>query len=168
MRKILLLFIFVFLYSAADAQVGLVKKNTKDPIQLDYRNPRVFEIAEITVTGAKFLDKNALISISGLKIGDKIKIPGDDISGAIKKLWKNGIIGDVVIYVTKIEGELVYLNIDLKERPRLTRISYDGVTKAQQSELNDQVKLIKGRVLTDVVIKNTELSVKNIISKKDS
>ena len=166
MRKILLLFIFVFLYSAADAQVGLVKKNTKDPIQLDYRNPRVFEIAEITVTGAKFLDKNALISISGLKIGDKIKIPGDDISGAIKKLWKNGIIGDVVIYVTKIEGELVYLNIDLKERPRLTRISYDGVTKAQQSELNDQVKLIKGRVLTDVVIKNTELSVKKYYIEK--
>ena len=47
--------------------------------------------------GIEFLDNNALISLSGLKVGDKIEIPGDDISDAIKKLWKQGIIGNIGI-----------------------------------------------------------------------
>ena len=116
MRKFLFIIILTLPIVSAFPQVGLIKsdngkqdngRTTDGEIQLDYRNPKVFEIAEINVTGAQFLDINALISISGLKIGDKIKIPGDAISGAIKKLWENGIIGDVGIYVSKIEGDLV-------------------------------------------------------------
>jgi outer membrane protein insertion porin family len=175
MRKFLFIIILTLPIVSAFPQVGLIKsdngkkdngRTTDGEIQLDYRNPKVFEIAEINVTGAQFLDINALISISGLKIGDKIKIPGDAISGAIKKLWENGIIGDVGIYVSKIEGELVYLNIDLKERPRITRINFEGITKSQQTELNDQIKLIRGRVLTDVLLKNTELSIKKYFIEK--
>ena len=157
----------VFYYGFTFAQVGLIK-STQDEgeIQLDYRNPKVFEIADISVTGSEFHDNNAIISISGLKIGDQIKIPGDDITGAIEKIWELGIIGDITIYVSKVEGEKVWLTIDLKERPRLTRIAYEGVTKAQQSELDDQVKLIRGRVLTDVTIKNTELAIKKYFIEK--
>ena len=175
MRKFLFIIILTLPIVSAFPQVGLIKsdngnkdngRTTDGEIQLDYRNPKIFEIAEINVTGAQFLDINALISISGLKIGDKIKIPGDAISGAIKKLWENGIIGDVGIYVSKIEGELVYLNIDLKERPRITRINFEGITKSQQTELNDQIKLIRGRVLTDVLLKNTELSIKKYFIEK--
>ena len=76
MKKFLLLLAVVLPTFGAFAQVGLVKEGP-DPeddveIQLDYRNPKIFEIAEINVIGAQFLDVNALISISGLKIGDKI------------------------------------------------------------------------------------------------
>ncbi len=175
MREFLIIIILSLPIFSAFPQVGLIKsdngrsvdaRSDDGEIQLDYRNPKIFEIAEINVTGAQFLDINALISISGLKIGDKIKIPGDAISGAIEKLWENGIIGDVGIYVSKIEGELVYLNIDLKERPRITRINFDGITKSQQTELNDQIKLIRGRVLTDVLLKNTELSIKKYFIEK--
>ncbi len=167
MNRILIIIIVLITSQLANGQVGLVKPNSDDDkIQLDYRNPRVFEIAEIEVTGAKFHDNNAIISISGLKIGDKVKIPGDDITGAIKKIWELGIIGDISVYVNKIEEDKVWLIIELKERPRLTRISYQGITKAQKSELDDQVKLIRGKVLTDVTLKNTELSVKNYFIDK--
>ena len=98
-----------------------------------------------------------------MKIGDQIKIPGDPISGAIEKLWENGIIGDVGIYVSKIEGDKVYLTIDLTERPRITRIDFTGITKSQKTELNDQIKLIRGRVLTDVLLKNTELTKLSVV-----
>jgi outer membrane protein insertion porin family len=170
MIRYLAILILVFLNVTAFAQIGLRKNNQDEQdegeIQLDYRNPKIFEIADIAVTGAEFHDNNAIISISGLKIGDQIKIPGEGVTGAIEKIWELGIIGDITIYVNKVEGEKVWLTIDLKERPRLTRISYDGVTKAQQSELNDQVKLIRGRVLTDVTIKNTELSIKKHFVEK--
>jgi len=167
MKSIIIFIFLIFFYGLTHAQVGLTKTQQDDgEIQLDYRNPKVFEIEDIAVTGAEFHDNNAIISISGLKVGDKVKIPGDDITGAIEKIWELGIIGDITIYVNKVEGDKVWLTIDLKERPRLTRISYEGVTKAQQSELNDQVKLIRGRVLTDVTVKNTELSIKKYYIEK--
>ena len=160
MRKILILIALLSGRIAAGQILQNTAGNPADQSTLDYRNPREFEIADITVTGAKYLDKNALISISALKVGDVIKIPGDAISNAIKKLWQTQIVGDVSVSITKIEDNKVYLNINLAERPRLTRIIYEGISKNTQTDLNDKVKLIKGKILTDVTIKNTELSIK--------
>src|SRR5215218_7354786 len=78
---------------------------------LNYSNPTEYTIAGIEVTGLNILDKNAMISISGLKVGDKVKIPGDAVSGAIRKIWKYGLVGDVAIQVSRIDGSNVYLNI---------------------------------------------------------
>jgi len=78
---------------------------------LNYAAPQEYTIAGIEVTGLSLLDKSAMVSLTGLKIGDKIKIPGDGISGAIRKLWKHGLIGDAIISVQKIEGDQVFLLI---------------------------------------------------------
>lgn len=135
-------------------------------IQLDYSNPKEYEIADIEVTGSEYLDKNAIISISGLTVGSTIKIPGDAASGAVKKLWNQGILGDVGLYISKVEGNLVYLTIELKERPRLTKFTFEGLNKTQKSELEEDIKLIKGRVVTDAIIKNTELTIKKFFQGK--
>jgi outer membrane protein insertion porin family len=58
------------------------------------------------------LDKNAMISLTGLKVGDKVKIPGDAITTAIRRLWKQGLVGDATISVQKIEGDNVWLVIN--------------------------------------------------------
>ncbi|XOV92326.1 MAG: outer membrane protein assembly factor [Bacteroidota bacterium] len=135
-------------------------------ISINYSNPREYEIAEISVSGVQFLDNNALISISGLKVGDKIKIPGDDISTAIKKLWKQGIIGSVNISASKVEGNRIWLKIELSERPRLIDYEFEGINRSQESELKEKVDLSKGRILTDVTIKNTELTVQKYLESK--
>jgi outer membrane protein insertion porin family len=168
MGKYLIVFLtLTFCSSVLMGQDKIVtEKKQKDDITLDYRNPKEFEIEEITVTGSKYLDKNALISISSLRVGDKIKIPGDAISNAIRKLWGTLITGDVSIFATKIDGKKIYLNINLTERPRLSTIVYEGVPKSTQSELNDKIKLIKGKILTDVTIKNTELAIKKFFVEK--
>ena len=75
---------------------------------LNYANPSEYFIAGIDITGLNVLDKNAMISLTGLKIGDKIKIPGDQIASAIRKLWKHGLVGDVSISVDRIEGMNAY------------------------------------------------------------
>ncbi len=137
-----------------------------DKIQLSYANPREYEIADITVSGLETLDKNALISLSGLKVGDKIKIPGESTRAAIKKLWKSGIIGNVSINLVKVEGDKAWLSIDLTERPRLTRIVLNGVSKSQRTEIEEDMDLIKGRVVSDAVVKNAELTVRNFFVDK--
>lgn len=165
MKKILFVLTVVLVLadvSSVNAQVGLGRyfQGNQRSQEMDYANPVEYEIAEIKVEGVEFLDHNALISLSGLKIGDRIKVPGDAISSAIKKLWAQGIIGDIRIDIEKIEGDKAYLVIVLTERPRLSRFTIEGLNKSATSEVSDKIKLIRGRVVTDALIKNAELTVK--------
>ena len=150
MRIKIIFLVFALLFSTlsfSQIRYGTNNAAKSDNLNMSYSNPQVYEIAEINVDGAKFLDNNALISISGLKIGDKVKIPGDDISGAIKKLWKQGLIGDIKIFASKVEEGKVYLTISLQERPRLSKFNFKGISKSHESEIREKINLIKGRVM---------------------
>src|SRR6187402_1310316 len=83
------------------------------PIDLNYMNPVEYTLGGIDVTGLSVLDKNAVVSLTGLKVGDKIKIPDPTgaITGAIRKLWKHGLVGDVSMEVDHVEGQNVFLLI---------------------------------------------------------
>ena len=168
MKRLLVAFLLFQASFAAYSQLlyGQNRGSSGTENSINYSSPKEYEIAGIEVQGVEFLDNNALISLSGLKVGDKIKIPGDEISTAITKLWKQGIIGDINIKASKIEGSQIYLIIELTERPRLTRYRFDGLNKTQVSEIEDDLELIRGKVLTDVVIKNAELTVKKYLESK--
>lgn len=140
--------------------------NPSNEPTLNYNSPQEYIIAGIEVTGLNVLDKNAMVSLTGLKIGDKIKIPGDAISGAIRKLWKHGLVGDATIAVQKIEGSNVYLSVILTERPRLNDFYFVGISKTNQTSLKEDLKLIKGKIVNDATIRNAELSVKKHFVKK--
>ncbi len=145
------------------------RERDNDQVQegtLNYANPTEYTIAGIEVKGIDILDKNAMISISGLKVGDKIKIPGDAISGAIRKIWKYGLVGDITIQVDRIEGSNIYLVIELAERSRLNAFYFVGIGKTQESGLKDELNLIRGKIVNDAMVRNTELAVKKYFVKK--
>ncbi len=133
---------------------------------LNYANPTEYIIGGIDVVGLRVLDKNAIISLTGLRVGDKVKIPGDKISGAMRKLWNHGLVGDISIEVEKIEGQNVFLVIRLAERPRLADFYFTGITKGRQSALKEDLNLIKGKIVTAAMIRNAEMSVKKHFIKK--
>lgn len=172
MRQLFFLSLLVTVcWTSATAQFRRNRDKAQDnsPLtegKLNYSSPSEYFIAGIDITGLNVLDKNALISLTGLKIGDKIKIPGDQIASAIRKLWKHGLVGDVSISVERLEGLNAYLIISLAERPRLTDFYFVGINKSRQSSLKDDLKLIKGKIVNDAMIRNTELSVKKFFSKK--
>ena len=167
MKKILLLLALVAMNEAvAQVVFGRDQNNPSGGVSINYSSPKEYEIADIEVRGVQFLDNNALISLSGLRVGDKIKVPGDEITTAIKKLWRQGIIGNVTIFASKVEGDKIWLVIELTERPRLTKYTIEGVNKTKKGEIEDKVGLIRGKVLTDVVIKNTELAVTKYMESK--
>ena len=87
-KVILITLLFAAIFSVSEAQIRFGsqnRSNTSNSLNLSYSNPQEYVIAAIEVEGAEFLDNNALISISGLKVGDKIRIPGDNITSAIKR-----------------------------------------------------------------------------------
>ncbi len=142
--------------------------NAKTTDGLDYSAPKTYEIGGIMVNGADHLNNNTLISISGLEVGEKIKIPGDNITSAITKLWKQGLFADVNITIDKIVEDLVYLNIDLKEHSRLSKFKFKGkkVSKSDVTTLKEDLKLMRGKVLTQNLINNSINKIKKFYVNK--
>lgn len=168
MRIFLLCLGLAMLPALTEAQVGLRRsgRTQQTGVDLNYANPQEYEIAEITVSGVETLNADALVSLTGLRVGDRVRIPGDAITSAINKLWEQGIIGDASILISKIEGDKVWLEVALKERPRLTSYEVVGVNKSQGDEITNQIKLIRGKVVTDALVKNTEYSIRKYLIGK--
>lgn len=118
---------------------------------IDYGAKNEYEIAAVTVNGAEKRDPNAIRSIAGLRAGDKITIPGPDVPKAIKALWRLKLFEDVRIIQDSVVGELVYLQIFLRERPILSRFTYRGVSKNKHDDLNEIVNgiMTKGGIVTE-------------------
>ncbi len=166
MRKIFLVILISLLVTEAESQIRRQRNNQEPAARQDnsvanYARPQEYTIAGIEVEGLRVLDKNALISLTGLKVGDKIKIPGDKASNAIRKLWTYGLIGDASLRIDKIEGENIFLTLVLNERPRLTGFTFEGIKPSKESDLREDLNLIRGKIISDAVIRNTEMTVRN-------
>ncbi len=168
-RKVSLFIAFLFFSSGLFAQlrIGVGRQNgqAKESV-ISYERPQEYTISKITVTGVKFLDPNTLISVSGLNVNDKIQLPGEKISTAIRRLMEQGIIEDIAINAAKIDGDKVELEINLRERPRLNKFTFKGLRKGEIETVSDKVKSNKGKVITDALIKNIQLTIKKIYVDK--
>ena len=132
-----------------------------DVIDLDYYSPKEYEIGDITITGADHLDPNSVILLSGISKGQKIYIPSDKFSSAIDKLWKQGIFDDIHIYITKVEGRTVYLEYNLKTKPRLSYFKFSGdISRSEADKVKERLHIALG----DVVTENMKNICKNIIT----
>lgn len=126
------------------------------------RTPKVYTIAGISVTGTKSYDRNLIISITGMAVGDKVQLPGSDVfSKAIEKLWRQSLVADVQINLVNLQGTDLYVEIELTERPRLLDFTFAGIRKGEKDDLVKKVELAKDRVLTE----NMRLSAVEAIRK---
>ena len=142
-------------YHPATAQVGIGDFN------IDYRSPREFKIGGLTVSGARNFDTQAIILFSGLSVGQKITIPGEQISQAIKNLWKQKLFDNITISISEIKGNEIFLDIGLVERPRLSRYKFEGISKSEAESLREKINLIRGSIVNENLLTNTS----NIIEK---
>src|SRR5687768_4007344 len=103
MNRILSVILLCFCAFSIQAQ----SNPEKDTTEVSYIFPTKYEIGGITASGDA-LDKNIIISLAGLSIGQKINIPGDEITQAIQNLWKQGLFSDIQINLDKIENNKAY------------------------------------------------------------
>lgn len=118
---------------------------------MEYGAPKSYEIGGVKVVGAQYSDASALTGIAGFKVGSKIKIPGPDLPRAIRALWKLRLFTDVQINKEKTVGDVIFLEIAVKERPSLSVYSFTGVKKSVHEDLNPIANrfLLKGAIVTD-------------------
>ncbi len=146
--KFLLVFIFILSYVFATGQ---------DIPNISYSgSPKKYEIANIEVIGVENLDPKILVNISGLKVGQMISVPGDEVSEAIRRYWNHGLFSDVKIKAAKIEGRKIFLEILLQERPRLSDMSFYGLKKSEVETVEEKVAMMKGSQVTPYMIARAE------------
>ena len=135
----------------ADSVADIVATDsTAAPLpEIEYTYQRkTYEIAGISVTGADSYEDFVLIGFSGLAVGDKIEVPGDQITKAIKRFWKQGLFSDVKIKAQKIEGQKIWLEIALKQRPRVSEVIYNGLKKSEKEDVEVKVGIRNGSQMT--------------------
>lgn len=134
---------------------------------IDYSQPKDYIIGDISISGVKHLSESVLINMSGLNTGDEITIPSDQISSAIYKLWNQGLFKNIDIKISSIVENKINLEIELEEYPRLSKFKFKGkISKSDISTLKEDLKLIRGKVLTQNLIINSTKNIKNFFINK--
>ncbi|OIQ28833.1 MAG: outer membrane protein assembly factor BamA [Bacteroidetes bacterium MedPE-SWsnd-G2] len=146
----ILIAFFLFFTAAVTAQ------------NLSFNSGNKYTIGEITVTGDSNFSSQTVITYSGLRKGDKILIPGEQISNALKKLWKSGLFSAIDIFMTKAEGNVAHLEINLIDLPELQEVTITGVKKSKIEDIIHENKLASGVKVTENLITTT----KNYLTKK--
>ena len=135
---------------------------------VDYGQPERLEIGGIEVAGNLATDSRAIISLSGLRVGDPIEVPGAATSRAIRSLWKLQLFSNVEISLTKVVGDVVFLRILVEEQPRIEKVEIEGVKKSDADKLRDKIGAFirKGSILTADAEANAMTTVRNHFIEK--
>ncbi len=156
MRNLLLALVFLGSAQLLQAQTDSISIPYDELEVLDYSNPKEYVIQDVTISGIKYIQKEVLLSLSGLKAGNTITLPGDDVTRVLNKFWEQGLFSDIKIAATRIEGNKVWLDIYMLERPRMLRFTINGVSKTESQDLQEKINLRSGQQVTDDILDNTK------------
>ncbi|MBK7762780.1 MAG: outer membrane protein assembly factor [Bacteroidetes bacterium] len=162
--KIILCIGAILITQNLTAQVGL--RQSKDK-KLSTMTASEYIVGAIDVSGSKYLDKELLISISGLTPGEKLKLPNDPkIAKAIQNLWKQNLFANIEINADRIQGDKVFIDIHITERPRLSKYNFKGVKDNDAKELKEKIGLVKSKVVTEATKQNAIEKIKKYYAEK--
>jgi outer membrane protein insertion porin family len=167
MNRYFLAIFFCAFSSIALAQA--VRQQAAAPVlpadSLSYLNPKELTIGAVTVTGSQYLDKDVLIKISQLNKGDKITVPGDATSNVIKNLWLQGLFDDVKLLYT-LSNDTINFEINVKERPRLSKLNIKGLRKGEVEDVQKKLKDKTGKIVNENLLNTTSAIIKKHFAEK--
>ena len=170
-RYIFLVFC-MFSITCVHAQIGGSNNGLNKMMQstgggIDLNKPKEYELAGITVSGAKYLDQDLLIAVTNLVVGQKVFLPNDEhIAKAIKALWKQELFSNVDITITKYIEDKIFINIAVEERPRLSGYNFRNIKPAEAKELKGKLTLVSNKVVTDATKKDAIVRIKKFYTDK--
>ncbi|WP_339661055.1 outer membrane protein assembly factor BamA [uncultured Polaribacter sp.] len=156
---ILVLFALLITFNASAQSV---KDTIINNDNISFEKGKEYILGGITVAGLKKFSEETVKVFTGLRDGQTIKLPGDKLTSAIKKLYESKQFSNVDVYLAKLDGETVYLQFDVQELPQLNHVKITGIKKSKAKELIKDAELKLGAMLTDNLIVTT----KNYITKK--
>jgi len=127
---------------------------------------KTYELDSLTVSGIKTFNEQTVISYSGLRKGQKIKVPGEEVSSVINKLWGLELFSNINVFVTNVENNKISLDIEIEELPTLTDVKINGLKKGNTETLIKDTELTKGKKLSESFLTNTNNYITNKYKKE--
>ena len=150
--KLLLIFAAVAMVFGNNVKAAEQNDTIYNPTIIFSGMPKKYEIAGLRVEGLQNYEDYIVIGYSGLSIGDVVEIPGDDITNAAKRFWRQGLFSKIQIRVEKIYGNKAWLVFDLRQQPRISTINYTGCKKGEKEELEQRLSLMPGNQITQNIV----------------
>ncbi|MRX45885.1 outer membrane protein assembly factor BamA [Pedobacter puniceum] len=169
MKKLFLAIIFINLCFSGFAQLRPSSRNNTPKAsddEIGYLNPKEYTIAGIKINGVNYLDTAVLLTISKLAVGDRIMVPGEATSAAVKNLWDQRLFEDIELSIAKIQGDSVYFNLNLVEVPRVSSIKLSGLTKSETTEIQEKLNNQKSKVVNENLNKTINAIIKKHFFEK--
>jgi len=133
--------------------------------QTDFIKGNEYILDKIKVTGLKNFNEQTVITYTGLKQGQKIRIPGEEISSIISKLWKLDLFSDINFYLTDVKDNNASIQIDIIELPTLSDFKITGLKKSKIETIISDTEIKKGQKITENFIKTTKNYIVNKYKK---
>jgi outer membrane protein insertion porin family len=131
-----------------------------------YDKGKFYKLGEINVTGVKSFSPQTVVAYTGLKKGQRIQIPGEEISATINKLWKLELFSDIEFFITNIEGEVVDLELYIQELPTLSDYTIKGIKKGKIETIVKDTDIKKGKKLSKNFLSTTKNYIENKYKKE--
>ena len=128
--------------------------------------PRELILGGMSVSGIEGYEDYMLTSISGLQVGQKVSVPGNEITDAVKRYWRHGLFSFVQISADSIVGNKVYLHIKLSAHPRVSAINYIGLKKSEREDMEEKLGLLRGSQIHPDVINRAQILAKKYFDEK--
>ena len=133
---------------------------------VNYEHPVTKTIAEVKITGSTSYDDFVLSSLSGLNVGDVVQIPGNALTSAVNRYLQSGYFSNARVIIRRYEGDKVFIEIALTERPRINAVTFTGVSKGDREDLEKRTGLRKGVQVSPNVLDRTRQLVKKYYDEK--
>ena len=121
-----------------------------------YRKGDTYIIDTITVAGLKNFSDRTVVTYSGLREGQSIQVPGEEITSILKKLWNLELFSNVDLYVTGVNNGKIKLEINVEELPTLLNYKINGVKKGKAETYEKETELSQGKRLSESFLTNTK------------
>ena len=131
-----------------------------------FKKESSYELGGIAVKGLKKFEDETVKVFTGLKVGQQIKLPGDKLTSAIKKLYETKQFSNVEVYISKIDGNTAYLEFEVQELPQLNKVTIQGIKKNKAKDLQADAELKTGEMVTDNLIVTTKNYFKKVYQEK--
>ena len=160
---------FLVLNKSIKALLTLVLLGSFSQIKAQDRVPfdqgKKYILAKVELTNKISFNDQTVVTFAGLQKGQEITVPGEEISAAIKKLGKLGLFDEIAFYINHIDNDSIYLDLDIKELPKLNDVKFVGVKKGKVEALIKDNSLTKGKVVNENLITTTKNYIENKYKK---
>ena len=137
-------------------------------VEIDYNHPKKYIVGDVAVEGNSYFSSQQIIQLTGMQKGMELTVPGDDVSGIVKRLWLQRYFEDVALVIDHLSenADSAYFKIVIKERPRVSRWTFSGVKQGDKKELQDRLNLRRGGEFSEYVEKTASDIIKRYYAEK--